>query len=118
MQEVKEVKIVNRDEMRAAIFAGENKKLARKVITLFGQEVEIRQPTVKQMTNLDPSDEKTSFVIKLLVDFTYVPGTDEKVFDKGDIAQLETMPTGAWLNAFNEAFSELTTFDVKESVKN
>jgi hypothetical protein len=103
------------------MFAEENKKPATKEITLFGQKVELHQPTLGQMNTvgrLAANDPKIPGIVRIMTEYCYVPGTDEKVFDIGDAEQLTTMPTGKWLADFNAAVQELTGVDVKAAEKN
>lgn len=111
----------NRNDIRAAIFAEENRKPSSKVITLFGQKVEIRQPTLAQITKLgkaSAANDKIPPIVRIMVEYLYVPGTDEKVFDIADAEQLATMPSGKWLSDLNSAIEELTGVDVAEAEKN
>jgi hypothetical protein len=105
--------------MRAKIFADGNRIPQKRNITLFGEEVEIRQPTLAQINKLSKSaDEKTPAIVKIMIEYMFVPGTDEKVFDPADAAQLAEMPSGKWLNDMNNAIEELTGVDVKAAEKN
>lgn len=93
-----------RDEIRAAIL---NIKAQSKIITVAGVEVEMRQPTVEDIISGDSTDRKTT-VVKMMVDYTYVPGTSEKVFSQEDTEVILALPFGADWNALNNAVNELT----------
>jgi hypothetical protein len=110
----------NRQDLRASIFKSDNKKTKSAVITLFGEEVEIRQPTLAQIAKLgrQAQDTKIPPVVRIMIEYIYVPGTDEKVFETGDAEQLASLPSGQWLNDLNRAIEELTGVDVKEAEKN
>ena len=114
--------IASRDAMRASIFAAENKKPASTVIKLFGQDIEVRQPTLSLINKIGrknaESANKYPGIVNILIGYCYIPGTDEKVFDDSDADQLASMPSGQWLNDFNEAVQKLTGLDVKEAEKN
>lgn len=107
-----------RDEIRGEIFKGEHKKLARKPFTLNGTKLEVRQPTIKQLGDLANQTSDKPAVVRYLIAHTYVPGTDERVFDDADAEALSEFPAGPWLGEFNEAFSALTAFDTKAAEKN
>lgn len=110
----------NRDELRAKIFSAENRKLKTKVIELLGTTVEIRQPTLAQINKLSKmsADDKIPALIRIMVEYCYVPGTTEKVFELSDAESLSTLPSGKWLSDFNAAVEELTGVNVKEAEKN
>jgi hypothetical protein len=109
-----------RSGIRAAMFAEGNKKPASEPLTLFGQEVEVRQPTLAQLNALSrkAADAKIPGVVNLLIEYCFIPGTDEKVFDLADAEQLASMPTGKWLNDFNTVVQKLSGIDIKAAEKN
>lgn len=109
-----------RDGIRSAIFASKNKGATR-TFDFFGQAVEIRQPTLAQITRLSrvaAEDTKIPQVVRVLIEYCYVPETNEKVFDIGDAEQLASLPSGKWLANFNKAFEELSGIDVEAAEKN
>src|SRR5690606_9643413 len=103
-----------------AIFAEENRKPARREINLFGQKVEIKQPTLSQIAKLGQASPESKIppIVRIMIEYIYVPGTDEKVFDPADAESLAAMPSGKWLSDLNKAIEELTGVDVKEAEKN
>lgn len=102
--------MATRDEIRAQILA--TKIPSTKVIDLFGAQVEIRQPTLGAILDAGSSEEeKQSAIIDTLIKFTYVPGTDELVFELADADTFKTMPFGADLLRVSKAFEELTQID-------
>lgn len=98
----------NRDSMRAAIFASQNKKLKSKVISFFGQDVEIRQPKLGSILDAREEEDRQAAVINTLVEYTYVPGTDIKLFDDADADAFKEMPFGKDFLAVNKTLEELT----------
>lgn len=110
----------NRDEIRAALFSSKSKKQAKRIIELFGESVEIRQPNISQITKLgkEAGESKIPPIVRALIEYSYVPGTDDKLFDSADAEQIATMPTGKWLTDFNQALLELTGINVEEAEKN
>jgi hypothetical protein len=110
--------MTDRNALRAAIFAAKNKQVKSKVITLFDQEVEIRQPTVGQVTRMADRKDKISAIVAVMIEYCFVPGTEEKVFEPSDKDQLLDMPTGQWLTDMNAAIEELTGVNVKATEKN
>lgn len=82
-----------RDLLRSAAFA-EDLEHERTVVEFRGQKYEVRAPTVKQKKFAEnvgrkrggdgPMDED-SFAISLIIQCTYVPGTEERVFEAADM---------------------------------
>lgn len=112
----------NKADLRAAIFSSKSKEVKVEIIELFGEKVEIRQPTLAVVNKLASAannpNSKVPGIVRVLIEYCYVPGTNEKVFDNSDEEQLSEMPSGAWLNEFNEAIQRLTGVDVKAAEKN
>lgn len=100
--------VSNRDAMRAAIFASENKKLKSKLVEFFGQMIEIRQPTLGTILDSREEEDRQAAVINTLVEYTFVPGTNTKLFDVADADAFKSMPFGKDFLAVNKALEELT----------
>jgi hypothetical protein len=109
---------MDRNEIRAGIFDAKNKAVKSKEITLFGQQVEVRQPTVGQVTKMAERKDKVAAIVAIMIEYCYVPETGEKVFEPSDKDALLDMPTGQWLTDLNAAIEELTGVNVKEAEKN
>jgi hypothetical protein len=109
-----------RDELRSLIFAGKNKEQKSVNIQMFGNEVEIRQPTVGQISRLAKlqADEKTDALISIMLEYCYVPGTDQRLFDREDVESINSLPAGQWLADLNKAVLELTGLNVEVAEKN
>ncbi len=110
----------SRDNIRSKIFSGANKHRKSKVIDFMGEDVEVRQPTVKQVQDLakEARKEDSDAVLLSIMEYCYVPGTDEKVFDAADKDELLGLPVGDWLNNLNKAIEEMTGVDVSMAEKN
>jgi len=105
-----------RDKIRSSVFSG--KSFKKKKISLFGSPVEIRQPSVGQLMAMEQSGDRTEALVNMLVNYCYVPGTSEKVFEKGDRAAILELPVSDWLSQFNEAIAELSGISIEEPEKN
>lgn len=114
------------EEYRARIFSEKNMAVRRKTYTFFGLEVETRQPTVTELDELttasaeveklDP-DKKASVVLRVATMFSYIPGTDKKVFQPEDAYALTKMPFGPDMKAMFDAVNELTSI-TEDAAKN
>jgi hypothetical protein len=101
----------NAAEVKAAIFAAKRPKF--KIVEFGGHKLEIRQPTVITMLNkaidqrtaadqLSEQENDRRNTVQAIVDMTYVPGTQDKVFSSEDIPALLEM-------GFDSEFSKLQT---------
>ena len=82
---------LSRDEMRAKIFGAKPK--SEMVYDFFGTTLELRQPTLA-VALAQRNNEEEDRLYLMLTDYAFVPGTDEKVFESGDIDSLRTLPFG------------------------
>jgi hypothetical protein len=110
----------SRDNIRSKIFSAKNKNRKSKVIDFMGEDVEVRQPTVKQVQELakEARKEDSDAVLLSIMEYCYVPGTNDKVFDDADKDNLLGLPVGDWLNNLNKAIEEMTGVDVSAAEKN
>lgn len=96
----------SRDQIRGSIFA--SKKLKTKIIDFFGTQIEIRQNSFGQILEASSREDRESAVVEALIANAYVPNTDVKVFEEGDVASLKELPFGADFMRVNKAIEELT----------
>jgi hypothetical protein len=95
--------VSKRDAIRAAFF---NQKIQAKTVTVAGIAMEIRQPAVGDIMMMqvpEGMDSRKYAAAKVLCDYCYVPGTDEKVFDQADIESILAVPfSGDWVKLQTE----------------
>ncbi len=103
---------MSRNELRAQIFAA--KELKREIITFFGAEIELRQPTLGDILTVRDSDDRQAAVVGILMNYAYVPGSDEKVFEEGDAATILEMPWNSDFTKLNSALERLTDINFNE----
>lgn len=113
-----------RDQIRAATL-GAKKEFKTEIVAVNGSEVEVRQPTLKERSDLrkrctNVTEDSVEFnlfefLIWAVIGFSYVPGTDEKVFHETDYDGLSAMPAGGWFDELSEAASRLTNVESKKS---
>ena len=95
-----------------------SKKGKTKIVDMFGHNVEVRQPTVGQLLDLETTDDRKKALVNMLAGYCYMPDSDSKIFTKEDANELLALPAGEWLINFNGAIAELTGVDVSEAEKN
>lgn len=110
----------NAVSLKARMFSSKNKMLRSKIIKFFGEDIEIRQPTIghmiKQTENelTDPMERG----LLVLMNFAFVPGTDERVFNDTDTESLAGLPYGEDFARAVEAFQMVTDTSVQAAEKN
>lgn len=104
--------MATRDSIRSQVFA--KKDLKSKTLDFFGTQIELRQPKLKDILDAQQEaaqqaeDGVSSAVVSILLQYAYVPGTSEKVFEAGDRDALLQLPFDENLIGITEALEELT----------
>lgn len=107
-----------RDDIRAKIL-GYSGKPKSELITFFDQTIELRQPTVGEIEELqNQSEHSKGRTVRTLIRYAYVPGTDEKVFDEADVDGLQELPWGKDFSEVVKAVAKLTGIDIGGAEKN
>lgn len=96
-----------RDTLRSKIL-GTSHKMKSRLIMFFGAQIEIRQPSLGAILDAQEKEDRQAAVIDYLLERTYVPGTDEKVFDDTDVETLRDLPFGEDFIRVTEAIQELS----------
>jgi hypothetical protein len=96
----------SRAKLRAKIFSYRPPK--KKIITFFDALIEIRQPLLGDIVRAQENEDREAAVIETLVRYSYIPGTDERIFEESDSESLKSMPFGGDFLAVTQAFAELT----------
>lgn len=106
-----------RDDIRSAIFS--SKKFKSELVTIFGAEIEVRQPSLGVV--LEASDDSKSTkdsLIDILINYCFVPGTSDHVFEDTDRDGLMKLPAGEDFTRLNEVIARMTGIDIKGAEKN
>lgn len=106
---------LTRDSIRAKVF---NTKPQSELITIFGVEVEIRQPSLRVILDAQSSEDKTYAMANMMISYCFVPGTNEKVFEVADIDGILELPFGEDVSKINEIIAKLTSIDITGEEKN
>lgn len=111
---------ISRDALRARIFAAENKRGKSTIVEFFGTDIELREPSVGDIQRLGErlNDEKSIGFVQILIDYAYVPGTDDKAFEEGDMETLSQLTFGADVQRVLEAVEGFTNLSIKDAEKN
>ena len=107
-----------RDTIRGKIF--EARELKKIQLTFFGAEIEMRQMKLADILKAQNTEDRESAIIDMLVEYCYVPDTEERVFDISDAEALKQLPFDANFQRASKAMEELTEvnfLDKKSSSK-
>jgi hypothetical protein len=114
-----------RDRLRGKTL-GAKKNFKFEIVVIDGEEFEVRQPTLKQRSDLRKrcaTMEGSKFEFDIfefltwaVIECTFVPGTDDKVFEASDYDMLGSIPAGGWFDDLSEKASELANVK-KDDVK-
>ncbi len=110
----KPVKKLDRRELRDLLL-GHAPKVAHKNVMLFGAEIEIRQPTLGAILEAQEIPDNKERTVGMIIEYAFVPGTDERIFDNADREVILTWPFGDELVKIQMAIAELTGVDISEA---
>jgi len=96
-----------RNELRAKLL-GNAPKRKTEIVTLFGAEVELRQPTLATIMEMSDVEDSKQRSVDMFLKYAYVPGTNELVFEKADAAVILDWPFGNEILKMQEAIGRLT----------
>jgi hypothetical protein len=99
-----------RDEIRAAVFGA--KPESKVIEDFFGQRVELKQPTLGRMLEMRAGSQQDA-TFEMLLNYTFVPGTETKVFEEADRELVQQLPFGKAMQEFINSFNELVGVDAK-----
>ncbi len=113
-----------RDQLRA-VTVGSKNVFKSKVLEHRGLKFEIRQPSIAGRKELRKKliDEEGSFdvfdaLVWMVILYTFVPGTNERVFDEEDYDTLVAQPTGGYMETFSLTASDFMSIDPETIAKN
>lgn len=109
--------ILTRDQIRAAMFESEHALAKAIPIQYLGADLEWRNPTIRQMQELRDQEDK-NFMVLLLIGYTFIPGTDEKIFEDTDYDRLVDMPIHGDFQKVVNTIAATIDLNVEEKVKN
>lgn len=98
--------VPTRAELRSKLLS--TKQLKKEEVEFFGTKIELRQSTFGDLLKAQSQEDRQSVIIEALLNQAYVPGTDERIFEVGDIETLKTLPFGADFLRVNAALERLT----------
>lgn len=83
-----------------------------KPITLFGVDLIIKQPPLKEMLRMRDEDDTAKRAAEMIVKYAVNPTDGERVFEDADIDMILNWPFGKDVAELNTIISELTGIDI------
>ena len=105
-----------RDEIRAKLL-GKTPLAETKMISLYGMDIELRQPTLEAILKSRDIDDNVARAVDMIIEYAFVPGTDDHVFETADREMILRWPFGKDLQTLNEAIADLTGVDIAAAME-
>lgn len=111
--------VMSREELRDIAL---NLKPEFRIVTFCGQQVEVRQPSLRDVMNYQSltTDDRAIGAARMIQQYTYMVGSNVRLFEPGDDEVIAGLPMSHDIQALQAAIIELTNFDeeVSEEIKN
>lgn len=106
--------------LKSRIFSAERKRFRSEIVTFFGEQIEIRQPSLGRMLSSadDMGEDASQRGTFVLLNYAFMPGTEIPVFDASDSEQILSLPYGEDFSNLMAAFQRVTGISVDAAEKN
>lgn len=84
-------------------------------ITLFGEDLELRNPTFKSIMNARDTENSAERGATMIINYCYVPGTNDLAFEAADLEMILRWPFTPDLMNLNNAIAEMTGINIGEA---
>ncbi len=105
-------KVLTRDDLRGRLL-GTKTKPKSEIVTLFGEKIELRQPSFGSMLDAREIADTKTRTIEMIVQYAYVPGTDEQVFEDTDRDTILGWPFGEDILEVQNVIARLSGIDIE-----
>lgn len=106
-------KTMSRDDIRK-ILIGNTPTARSEIITIFGVTMEMRQPPLSDVLGTVIGDNTKKQVAYFVINYCYMPGTTERIFESSDEAAILKWPFGPDFMRLQDLVTELMGVDVSE----
>ena len=100
-----------RQQMRDRLL-GSAPKPVRKLVTLFNTPIELQQPTLRAILDAQGVTDVKERAVSMIIEYAYVPGTNELVFEEADAEMILGWPFSDDLVTVQLTIAELTGIDI------
>jgi len=82
----------NKDELRSKLLSSKKPKTVK--IEIFDTTIELHQPNLRQMMSMQDQNNGRDAIANILITQSYVPGTNERIFEDTDKEAIMEWPVG------------------------
>ncbi len=110
---------MTRDQLRAALI-GKKHVGKTALVTLFGVDIEMHQPTLASILDSRNEDDDRRRTADVFINYAFVPGTNERIFEDTDTETILNWPFTDELLEVQKTIADLTGVDlgaVEEELK-
>ena len=104
---------LNRNDYRGAILAGV--KGPTKVLPFNGMDIEFRHLTIDQLDKVNGKEGNR--LVRMIIATAFIPGTDELIFEDGDLETLQNLKWSPEITKLQEFFNTMYAGDVDDAEK-
>lgn len=105
------------EELRERFFAQGKESKAPLDLEWNGISWEWRIPSIQQVQDAQKTEDQ-NFMVSLIIGYSYMPGTENKLFTEDDYEALVQMPLSGEFQAIVKKISDALKLNVEEKVKN
>lgn len=102
---------LSRDDIRAALI-GSTPPVEKRTITIFGIVLELHQPLFGAIMSAREIDDPAKRAAYMIIEYAFVPGTNQKVFEPTDVEFILRWPFGDDLLTLQNAIADLAGVDI------
>lgn len=114
--EDKDVITFTRTQLRDGLL-GNVPKPKTKTVPLFGMSIELHQPTLRSILDNQGIEDTKQRGTKMIIEYSYIPGTNERIFDDADREMILNWPFTNELIDLQMSIAELTGVDTTDAEK-
>ena len=90
-------------------------KAKTRIIQLFDMPIELHQPTLRSILDNQAIEDTKQRGTKMIIEYSYVPGTNERIFDDADREMIHNWPFTGELVDLQMAIADLTGVDTADA---
>lgn len=113
-KELKENTTLSKEDIRNKIFQA---KPANEYVEVFGVEIEVRAPKMSALIDSRQTEDAKERFADAIINYCYVPHTDEKIFTVEDVQAIVNLPAGEDINKLQAAISKVLGGNLATHVK-
>lgn len=108
---------LTRDEIRAVLL-GKTPKAKSVAIEVYGVKLSLKQPRFGDIMTAREEPNPAKRAVELIIQYAYVPGSEDRVFEDTDMEMILRWPFGEDLVRLQNAIAELTGLNIEAEEAN